>query len=90
MREHVGDGFLFFLLHVGDFTHGDVFLALEELIDGVKIAAKNVLGLIVVAEPELQSQDGAQRNELVEYGVIADGPRNAAEDDDRERLLRRW
>ena len=51
----------------------------------MQIAAEDVLGLIVVAEPELQAEDGAQRNELVEDAVIADGPGNAAENDDGDR-----
>ena len=50
----------------------------------MQIAAEDVLGLIVVAEPELQAEDGAQRNELVEDAVIADGPGNAAEDNDHD------
>ena len=63
-----------FFFHVGDFAHGDVLLALGGIVDRVKVAAENVLGLIIVAEPELQTQDGAQWNKVVEHRVIADGP----------------
>src|SRR5690348_6150965 len=42
-------------------------------------------GLRIIAKPELKSENGAERDEAVEDGVIAHSPGNAAEKSDGER-----
>lgn len=82
MFRHVLDRLLFFLLHVRDFADFDVMRALSRVVNRVQIPSKHILGLVVVAQPQLQAEDGTQRDEGVEHGVVANGPRNAAQDYD--------
>lgn len=73
-----------FFLHEGGFAELGVAARLFETgdvlnaMDGVRIED------VVIAEPELKGKIGAQRNEAVKGGVIADRPRDATEDGDKK------
>jgi len=51
MRQHVVNGCCLFFVHVGDFAHLDVSRAFRSVVNWVALGAKDVLGVVVVAEP---------------------------------------
>src|ERR1700730_9692649 len=88
MRSHVLDSLVLFCLHVRDFAHPDVCRALSRVIDRMIGPEPNVLSVLAIPEPKLQPENGAQRNEAVEYDVVAHGPRHTTQNDDAGRQSR--